>query len=84
MVENVEKECCICFIAYNGENWKTLSCNHHYHQSCIKNWFHKKGKQECPYCRQIHSELKLFILSFTTIIKCTLDDFSCINSLDKY
>ena len=43
--------CCICQdnIEY-GHNIYLLSCNHCYHQYCIRKWL--KQKSECPYCRK--------------------------------
>ena len=45
------KICCICqeTIEY-GHNIYLLSCNHCFHQNCLKKWFNQKS--ECPYCRK--------------------------------
>ena len=45
------KICCMCqeTIEY-GHNIYLLSCNHCFHQNCLKKWFNQKS--ECPYCRK--------------------------------
>ena len=51
------KICCICQEAIEyGNNIYLLSCNHCFHQNCLKKWFNQKS--ECPYCR------KRFILRY--------------------
>ena len=45
------KICCICQEAIEyGHNIYLLSCNHFFHQNCLKKWFNLKS--ECPYCRK--------------------------------
>jgi hypothetical protein len=41
--------CTICLSAYNeGEPIGKLSCRHHFHYTCVKNWL--KVKKSCPLC----------------------------------
>lgn len=46
-------DCSICFGAYNdGEEIRKLSCQHHFHQSCVDEWL--LGHQNrCPLCLSI-------------------------------
>ena len=44
-------ECSICFkIIRNGEIVISLSCDHLYHDGCIRNWLLIRGA--CPLCRK--------------------------------
>lgn len=45
------KFCAICYIDFeNEDNIAKLTCNHTFHEECIKEWF--KYKQICPYCNK--------------------------------
>ncbi|KAK4770853.1 hypothetical protein SAY87_031385 [Trapa incisa] len=43
-------ECCICLSLYvNGEELRTLPCNHHFHCDCISTWLQINAT--CPLCK---------------------------------
>jgi hypothetical protein len=50
LIQN-EHECSICQCAYQvNQGYRTLSCNHIFHKSCIDQWL-VSGKTTCPMCR---------------------------------
>ena len=40
----------VCMICRDEEPDFLTFCNHNFHKDCLKQW-HKKIKNECPYCR---------------------------------
>ena len=45
-----EGECAICLANFTaGEKLKTLPCLHHFHASCLREWF--RENTQCPVCR---------------------------------
>jgi hypothetical protein len=47
-----EGQCPICFEEYkDGDEIRTLKCNHVYHDNCILSWL--KNQRACPYCKKI-------------------------------
>ncbi|KAL8520775.1 hypothetical protein ACS0TY_011361 [Phlomoides rotata] len=45
-----DAECCICLCAYeDGTELHALSCNHHFHSTCIVKWL--KMNATCPLCK---------------------------------
>ena len=50
--ENLLNECTICLEKYKKkEKIIILSCNHNFHEQCIKEWF-EKDNNSCPNCRE--------------------------------
>jgi hypothetical protein len=48
-VEIADATCTICLQDYtNGAALRVLSCGHHYHQSCVDDWF--RIQATCPLC----------------------------------
>lgn len=45
------------------QEWKTLPCNHTFHQDCIVRW-RDSGKVTCPICRE-EFEPQLYTVSIT-------------------
>ena len=43
--------CNICTKALR-EPHLTVCCGQHFCESCLKNWFMKRGKKSCPHCRE--------------------------------
>ena len=43
--------CSICIEGCNNETSSKLSCGHHFHTSCIKEWL--KRSKKCPLCREV-------------------------------
>lgn len=44
------QECCICLSSYvDGEELRTLPCNHHFHCGCISRWL--QINSTCPLCK---------------------------------
>jgi deltex-like protein len=38
-----------------GSSYHTLDvCNHHFHKTCIDQWFQSSGKQSCPTCGHLY------------------------------
>ncbi|PKI58957.1 hypothetical protein CRG98_020703 [Punica granatum] len=45
-----DSECCICLSSYaDGEELRTLPCNHHFHCGCISRWLQINAT--CPLCK---------------------------------
>jgi len=50
LIQN-DHECSVCQSAYQvNQCYRTLSCNHVFHKSCIDRWL-LSGKTTCPMCR---------------------------------
>lgn len=42
--------CAICHVGYQaGENQMRLPCFHHFHEACLRQWFHSSST--CPICK---------------------------------
>jgi hypothetical protein len=49
--ENLLNECSICLENYKkGDMIIILSCDHGFHESCLKEWFNNNNS--CPHCRE--------------------------------
>jgi len=49
--ENLLNECSICLENYMKDDMVIiLSCDHSFHESCLKEWF--KNNNSCPHCRE--------------------------------
>ena len=49
--DNLLNECSICLENYKKDDMIIiLSCNHIYHEECLKEWF--KNNNTCPHCRK--------------------------------
>eukprot|EP00746_Dinoflagellata_sp_MGD_P011440 gnl/MRDRNA2_/MRDRNA2_123994_c0_seq1.p1 gnl/MRDRNA2_/MRDRNA2_123994_c0~~gnl/MRDRNA2_/MRDRNA2_123994_c0_seq1.p1 ORF type:complete len:704 (+),score=144.45 gnl/MRDRNA2_/MRDRNA2_123994_c0_seq1:121-2232(+) len=44
--------CSICLSDDRAKPWEKLSCGHHFHKSCIQQWFRRANKARCPICRK--------------------------------
>lgn len=44
----LNEDCTICLEPLVSSDFCLLSCNHYYHENCIKNWF--KHRPFCPLC----------------------------------
>lgn len=45
-------QCSICLLEYEpGDHYRTLPCNHHFHQPCIDRWL--SDHDTCPLCVQV-------------------------------
>lgn len=51
-IENIEVqyECAICLEEIDIDSMYTLHCTHAFHEECIRKWFHKSKKAQCPLC----------------------------------
>lgn len=50
--EGHQDQCPICFEEYkDGDEIRTLKCNHVYHDNCILSWL--KNQRACPYCKKV-------------------------------
>lgn len=50
--ENLLNECSICLENYKkGDMIIILSCDHGFHESCLKEWFNNNNNS-CPHCRE--------------------------------
>lgn len=57
-VSKVESPCSICFSEFEMRDELTvLPCGHHYHASCLNEWF--VVKVECPMCRMTDIDREL-------------------------
>lgn len=56
LLVNVERksptsdECCICYNSYT-DTACVLSCNHEFHEECLRQWIHTGNGTKCPLCR---------------------------------
>ena len=49
--DNLLNECSICLENYKKDDMIIiLSCNHDYHEPCLKEW--SKNNNSCPHCRE--------------------------------
>jgi len=49
--DNLLNECSICLENYKKDDMIIiLSCNHNFHDDCLKGWF--KNNNSCPHCRE--------------------------------
>lgn len=44
----LDEDCSICLEPLASSNFCLLSCNHYYHEKCIKKWFNHRPF--CPLC----------------------------------
>lgn len=49
---DIEEDCPICMEKLNGKLGH-LSCNHYFHEECLKKWIDTSPNNDCPICRKI-------------------------------
>ena len=54
VVKLEDPACPICLVDYEKGNYvqRSASCNHMFHESCIRSWVIERQKKECPCCRR--------------------------------
>lgn len=50
---NTDPETCPICLEYMGDDIYETFCGHLFHKDCVKTWFNKVGRVECPACRQM-------------------------------
>ncbi|KAA0155600.1 hypothetical protein FNF29_01517 [Cafeteria roenbergensis] len=62
--EEEAPSCAVCMCEYeDGEQVRTLACNHSFHCKCIDGWMAENGT--CPMCRSDTLEMAVMLLSLT-------------------
>jgi hypothetical protein len=86
--------CGICGNGFETIAFYKTSCTHYFHQNCLRNWFNKIKKLECPYCRSKYSPIvwedyshgrfkcrtKMYTYSPNCEITSTIADVACATS----
>ena len=49
---DIEEDCPICMEKLEGKLGH-LSCNHYFHEKCLKKWIDTSPNNDCPICRKI-------------------------------